>query len=129
MPMTRIDTGEGWIGDRHQAVIEAVQSALAAALKLPAWDRDIVLTEHPSRARIVPPGRSAKYTRVEIALFAGRSSAAKRRLYAMICDSLEALGVPRQEIKIALIEVPRENWGVRGGQSAADIDLGFEVEV
>jgi multidrug resistance efflux pump len=32
-------------------------------------------------------------------------------------------------IKIALVDIPRENWGVRGGQCAADIDLGFEIEV
>jgi phenylpyruvate tautomerase PptA (4-oxalocrotonate tautomerase family) len=131
MPMTRIETGEGWLGDRQQAMIEAVQHALSQALKLPAWDRDVVLYEIPGSHRIVPPGRSEKYTRVEIVLFAGRSDAAKRRLYALLCDNLEGLGlgVPRAEIKIALVEVPRENWGIRGGHSAQDVDLGFEVEV
>ena len=127
MPMTRIETGAGWIGGRHAAVIEAVQSALKAALALPEWDRDVVLSEHPHR--IVPPGRSERYTRVEVLLFAGRSPAAKRRLYTMICDNLAALGVPRADLKIALVEVPRENWGIRGGQCAADIELGFDVEV
>jgi len=127
MPMTRIETGAGWIGDRHVAVIEAVQRALKAALALPEWDRDVVVSEHPHR--IVPPGRSERYTRVEVLLFAGRSPAAKRRLYTMICDNLAALGVPKADLKIALVEIPRENWGVRGGQCAADIELGFEVEV
>ena len=108
-------------------MIEAVQSALKAALALPEWDRDVVLSEHPHR--IVPPGRSGRYTRVEVLLFAGRSPAAKRRLYAMICDNLAALGVPRADLKITLLEVPRENWGIRGGQCAADIELGFDVEV
>jgi phenylpyruvate tautomerase PptA (4-oxalocrotonate tautomerase family) len=129
MPMTRIETGQGWIGERYQAVIEAVQSALAAALKLPAWDRDVMLYEVPPHHRLVPPGKSEKYTRIEVVLFAGRSAAAKRRLYAMICDNLAALGVPRTDIKIGLIDCPRENWGIRGGQSAVDVDLGFEVEV
>lgn len=127
MPMTRIETGACWLGERQQEMIEAVQSALSAALHLPDWDRDVVLSEHAHR--LVPPGRSERYTRVEVLLFAGRSAAAKRRLYALICDNLAALGVPRNEIKIALVEVPRENWGIRGGQSAADVDLGFEVEV
>jgi phenylpyruvate tautomerase PptA (4-oxalocrotonate tautomerase family) len=129
MPMTRIETGEGWIGDRHRAVIEAVQAALADALRLPDWDCDIVLNEIAGTRRVVPPGRSERYTRIEVMMFSGRSVGAKRRLYARICDNLEALGVPRHEIKIALVEAPRENWGIRSGQSALDVDLGFEVEV
>jgi phenylpyruvate tautomerase PptA (4-oxalocrotonate tautomerase family) len=129
MPCTRIETGEGWIRGQHQAVIEAVQQALLGALKLPDSDRDIVLYEHPAHARIIPRGRSPAYTRIEVVLFSGRSHAAKRRLYAMICDNLAALGVPRDDIKVVLVESPRENWGIRGGKSAADVDLGFEIGV
>lgn len=129
MPFTRIETGDGWVRGRHQAVIEAVQEALVAALKLPESDRDIVLYEHPPHARIVPPGRSPAYTRIEVVLFSGRSHEAKRRLYGLICDNLAALGVPRDDIKVVLIDSPRENWGIRGGRSAADVDLGFEVGV
>jgi hypothetical protein len=28
-----------------------------------------------------------------------------------------------------LHESPKENWGIRGGQAASDVDLGFKVEV
>jgi phenylpyruvate tautomerase PptA (4-oxalocrotonate tautomerase family) len=129
MPSTRIETGAGWIGHRHQDVIDAVQTALQDALHIPDWDRDVVLTEHPLDKRIIPCGRSERFTRIEIVMFAGRSPAAKRALYGAICDNFEALGVPRNEVKIVLIETPRENWGIRGGQSAADIDLGFEIAV
>ena len=44
-------------------------------------------------------------------------------------QNLEAFGVPAQDVKVALIDVPRENWGIRGGQAACDVDLGFEVAV
>lgn len=30
---------------------------------------------------------------------------------------------------ILLREIPREDWGIRGGQAGSDIDLGFVVEV
>jgi hypothetical protein len=30
---------------------------------------------------------------------------------------------------ITLHELPRENWGIRGGQAATDVDLGFKVDV
>ena len=129
MPSTRIETGAGWIGHRHFDVIDAVQTALEDVLGIPDWDRDVVLTEHPIDKRIVPRGRSEQFTRIEIVLFAGRSHAAKRALYKQICDNFETLGVARNDIKIVLIETPRENWGIRGGQSAADVELGFEVAV
>jgi hypothetical protein len=28
-----------------------------------------------------------------------------------------------------LRELARENWGIRGGQAASDVDLGFKVDI
>ena len=33
------------------------------------------------------------------------------------------------DITIVLHEVPTQNWGIRGGQPASEVDLGFEVKV
>jgi hypothetical protein len=35
----------------------------------------------------------------------------------------------RTRIKITLIEIPPENWGLRGGMPASEIDLGFKIDV
>lgn len=123
-----IATRTGWIADKS-AVIEAVHGALRAALKLPEWDRTLRLVEHGADEFAVPPGRGERFTVIEITLFAGRSMAAKRALYLALVRNLEGLGVPPADVKIALIEVPPENWGVRGGQPASEVDLGFEIEV
>jgi hypothetical protein len=32
-------------------------------------------------------------------------------------------------VSITLKEIPTENWGIRGGQAACDVDLGFDVHV
>ena len=40
MPNTTIETRTGWVADAP-AVIEAVQSALREALRLPEWDRTL----------------------------------------------------------------------------------------
>lgn len=128
MPSTRITTGL-WARNREQEVIESVQSALLAALRIPDYDRDIVLDIYDAGARIVPTGRSDHYVRVEVALFSGRSIEAKRLLYKTIIANLTALSVPTTEIKIILFEVPAENWGLRGGHPASEIDLGFKVDV
>jgi phenylpyruvate tautomerase PptA (4-oxalocrotonate tautomerase family) len=128
MPGTRLTTGT-WVRGSEMKVIEAVQTALFSSLKLPDYDRDIVLDVYDSDTRIVPTGRSERYTRIEIMMFSGRSMDAKRLLYKTLVANLSEMGVPANEIKIILIEVPAENWGLRGGLSASEIDLGFKVDV
>jgi phenylpyruvate tautomerase PptA (4-oxalocrotonate tautomerase family) len=128
MPNTRIETHAGWVDDAA-VVIEAVQSALREALRLPEWDRTLRLIEHEARHFAAPPGCGPRYTLVEITMFSGRSANAKRALYRAIVRNLGTLGVPAADIKIVLIEVPPENWGIRGGQPASEVDLGFEIEV
>jgi phenylpyruvate tautomerase PptA (4-oxalocrotonate tautomerase family) len=128
MPSTRIITGE-WARGQEASIVEAVQSALLSALKIPDSDRDVVIDIYDNAARIVPTGRSERYTRVEIKMFSGRSIEAKRELYKAVVANLVALGVPETEIKTILIDVPRENWGLRGGIPASELDLGLKVNV
>ena len=128
MPNTTIETRAGWVTDAS-AVIEAVQSALREALLLPAWDRTLRLIEHAPDHFAVPTGRGPRYTLIEVTMFSGRSMAAKRALYRAIVRNLDELGVPSEDIKITLIEVPPQNWGIRGGHPASEVDLGFKIEV
>ncbi len=128
MPSTRISTG-AWAQSRGQEVLEAVQAALVEGLKIPEMDRDVVLDIHDPSRRIIRPTRSDYFTRVEVTLFSGRSLDAKRRLYAAMVRNLSALGVPEREVKVVLIEVPPENWGLQGGMPASELDLGFDINV
>ncbi len=128
MPSTTIITGE-WVRGSETALIEAVQSAFVNAIKTPEWDRDIVVDLYPAERRIVPTGKSQRYTRIEIKLFSGRSMEAKRNLYRLIVENLSGLGVPKGEIKILLIEIEPQNWGIRGGLPASEVDLGFKIDV
>jgi phenylpyruvate tautomerase PptA (4-oxalocrotonate tautomerase family) len=128
MPNTVIGTRAGWIADPG-AVIDAVQSALREALKIPEADRTLRLIEHPASHFAVPPGRGEKFTLVEVTMFSGRSMSAKRALYQAIVRNLAAFDVAPSDIKITLIETPPENWGIRGGLPASEIDLGFKIDV
>jgi len=129
MPDVLIETRAGWLASNKAAVIEAVHAAMVAALQIPQHDRVLRLIEHVPENFAIPPGLSERFTRIEITLFAGRSLDAKRKLYREIVNRLEPFGVPPTAVKIALIEVPLENWGIRGGHAASDIDLGFSVKV
>jgi phenylpyruvate tautomerase PptA (4-oxalocrotonate tautomerase family) len=123
-----IATRSGWITD-PLAVIDAIQAALREALKIPEGDRTLRLIEHPASHFAVPPGRGEKFTLVEVTMFSGRSMGAKRSLYQAIVRNLATLGVPELDIKITLIETPPENWGLRGGMPASEIELGFRIDV
>ena len=128
MPNTLIATRAGWITDPG-AVIDAVQSALREALKIPEADRTLRLIEHPASHLAVPAGRGEKFMLVEVTMFSGRSMGAKRALYQAIVRNLAAFDVAPTDIKITLIETPPENWGIRGGTPASEIDLGFKIDV
>lgn len=128
MPCVRIATG-AWAAGSEMKLIEAVQTALVAAFRIPEGDRDVVLDLYDENRRIVSAGRSERYTRVEIVGIAARSLEAKRALFKAIADNLEAVGVPRNENRIFLIEPPADCWGIKGGVLASEADIGFEINV
>lgn len=53
----------------------------------------------------------------------------KRRLYQEIVRRLGALGIAPGGVFIVLHEPPLVNWGLRGGQPACELDLGFRLDV
>lgn len=112
-------------------MIDAVHDALVAAFRIPAGDKHVRLLVHEPHRFAVPPdlAEPASYTLVTIDCFAGRSIAAKRNLYAAVVERLAALGIPPDHVTILLRESVTEDWGIRGGQAACDVDLGFELTV
>jgi phenylpyruvate tautomerase PptA (4-oxalocrotonate tautomerase family) len=129
MPITRIEGRRPRTQAEVQALIEAVYLAQREALRVPEWDRQIRYVEHKPENFHVVPGRSENYLLVEISLFAGRSLDAKRALYREIVARLGRLGVDGNDVTIVLHEIPAENWGIRGGRPASEVDLGFKVDV
>jgi hypothetical protein len=43
--------------------------------------------------------------------------------------NLAKFDIPAEQIKILLRESTAENWGLRGGVPASELDLGFKVDV
>lgn len=129
MPAALIEVRRPYTDADEVAMLDAVQGALVAAFRIPPEDRNIRLIAHePHRfacsPRLADPER---FTLVSIDCFAGRSVDAKRRLYAEIVERLSPFGIPRDHIMITVRDIPAESWGIRGGQAACDVDLGFEV--
>jgi len=129
MPLARIEVRRQRSPDEVQALIEAVYLAQREALKVPEHDRQIRYVEHRPEHFAVPPGKTENYTLVEIVIFPGRSSAAKKALYRSIIRRFQDLGIASSDVFIVLHEQPLENWGIRGGVPASELDLGFQLNV
>ncbi|MFM7847386.1 MAG: tautomerase family protein [Rubrivivax sp.] len=129
MPMSKIEVRRPRPPQQVQAMIEAVYLAQREALKVPEGDRQIRYIEHRPEHFAVPPDKNLDYTYVEILLFPGQSLQAKKALYRSIVERFGALGIAPSDIFIVLQEPPLDNWGIRGGQPASEVDLGFSLNV
>jgi phenylpyruvate tautomerase PptA (4-oxalocrotonate tautomerase family) len=129
MPVTLVSILKGRTSAEKRALMEAVQGAIARTLALPEHDRNLRLHEHGQDEWMLPPGAGERYTLVEIALFEGRTPETKGALFANIVQALEGIGVPRGDVFIRVVDQPRENFGIRGGQRADLVLLGYEVKV
>ncbi|MCG7610902.1 hypothetical protein BA059_06275 [Mycolicibacterium sp. (ex Dasyatis americana)] len=131
MPSTLIEVRRPYTESDEVAIIDAVHDALVSAFQIPPGDKHVRLVSHEPHRFSYSPGLAHPelYTFVAIDCFAGRSVEAKRNLYREITTRLQALGIPANHVTIVLRESALENWGVRGGQAACDVDLGFAVNV
>jgi phenylpyruvate tautomerase PptA (4-oxalocrotonate tautomerase family) len=131
MPNVLIEVRKSYSPDEETAIMEGVHAALRGAFRILPGDKHVRLVVHEPHRFACPPDRRHPEleTLVSIDAFAGRSLDAKRKLYRAIVANLEPLGIPKDHVKIVLREIPRENWGIRGGQAGSDVDLGFKVDV
>jgi len=75
------------------------------------------------------PERSEKYTIIEISIFEGRSTDAKKELIRLLFKRLkEQLGIDNNDIEITIFETPKHNWGIRG-LPGDELELNYKVNV
>jgi phenylpyruvate tautomerase PptA (4-oxalocrotonate tautomerase family) len=129
MPNVTIEVRRQYTPAEEEQLIAAAHAALMEGIKTPEWDRTIRLVAHEPRRFAGPPGLGERYTLVEIDLFPGRSLQAKRALYQALVRNFGQLGIPADHVKVLLRESAAENWGIRGGVPASEVDLGFKIDV
>jgi phenylpyruvate tautomerase PptA (4-oxalocrotonate tautomerase family) len=129
MPIAKIEVRRKWPPEQQQHLIQALHAAMVEALKIPERDKQIRYVEHRPEHFAVPPEATENYTLVELSMFPGRSLEAKQNLYQGIVKRFREIGIEPKDVFIVLNEVPRENWGIRGGIPASEVDLGFKINV
>ncbi|MBU3625533.1 tautomerase family protein [Polynucleobacter sp. JS-Safj-400b-B2] len=131
MPSVLIEIRKNYSKSEEIALMDALHGALVDSFKIKPTDKTIRLVVHEPHRFAHPPTLTQPefFTHITINAFTGRTLEAKRNLYQAIVARLGAFGIPSDHILILLQESPLDNWGVRGGQAACDIDLGFKVNI
>jgi len=129
VPNITIEVRKQYTKKEEEDIINAVHTALMKGIKTPEWDRTIRLVVHAPHRFATPPKTDERYTLIEVDLFPGRSLEAKKRFFRAVVENLRPFGIPANHIKVLLRESAAENWGIRGGVPASEVDLGFKVDV
>ncbi|WP_414468814.1 tautomerase family protein [Methanobacterium sp. ACI-7] len=129
-PLVKIEIRKGKSDEYKKALLDGVHDALVEAIRIPDYDRFQRLYELDALNFEAPETKTDNVTIIEITMFQGRSIEAKKALYSTIVNNLaKNPGINGNDITIVLIEPPLENWGVKGGKPANEVDLGFEIKV
>lgn len=130
MPLVKIEIRKGKSSEYKKALLDGVHRALVQTIKILDHDRTQRLYELDADNFEASPNKTDNITVIEIVMFKGRSIEAKKQLYKTIVSNLaENPGIKGDDIIIVLHEPSLENWGIRGGKPANEVDLGFKIDV
>jgi len=130
MPLVKVEIIKGKSQQYKKDILDGIHQALVEAFKIPDYDRMQRLHEVEAEFFEVSPSKTEQFTLVEITAFKGRSLEAKKELYSLIVKNLaKSPGIKGDDIIIVLYEPPLENWGIRGGKPANEVDLGFKIDI
>ncbi len=127
MPLVHVHLLAGRPAAAKKKILDGIHAALVEAFRIPDRDRNQILHEHAAESFEAHRGPESVF--VEMSVFPGRTVDAKRRLYAAIVEKLGGAGVPRDKVLVVLHEPPLENWGIREGKAATDVNIGFKLDV
>jgi phenylpyruvate tautomerase PptA (4-oxalocrotonate tautomerase family) len=108
---------------------DVIHSCVVDALSFPKDKRAHRFFPMEPQDFYYPPGRSPRYTIIEISMFEGRSMEAKKQLIHLLFErTRHALDLSGQDLEVTITETPRSNWGFRG-QTGDEISLNYKVDV
>lgn len=113
----------------REALSNAIHSCVVDALGLPPDKRFHRFFGMDPSDFLYAPGRSERYTIIEISMFEGRSLEAKKRLIRLLFERIQArVGIAPEDVEITITESPKHDWGIRG-VPADELGLDYKVEV
>jgi phenylpyruvate tautomerase PptA (4-oxalocrotonate tautomerase family) len=129
MPQSKIYGHASFIASHRAQISDVLHQCCVEALAFPTekrFHRFIALADEDF---IHPGDRTQQYLIIEILMFEGRSVEAKKTLYRLLFERMQAqLGIDPMDVEIALIEIPQHNWGIRG-MAGDELTLSYPVKV
>ena len=130
MPLVNIEIRKGKSKKYKKAILEGIHRALVDSIGIPEHDRFQKIYELDEDDFEAPEDRTDAITLIQITLYPGRSFNVKKKFYRTIVHYLgHNPGIDGYDIVIVLLEPPLENWGIRGGRPASELDLGFKIDI
>ena len=126
MPLVRIEIIKGQSKEYKKTLLQSVHDGLVSALSIPDDDRNQRLYELDECCYERSPGKTEKFTFIELTLFPGRSTEMKKMTISEITRFLEErLHISPTDVFIIINEPQLENWGLRGEQAS---EMGLEYK-
>ncbi|MMZ53300.1 4-oxalocrotonate tautomerase [compost metagenome] len=108
---------------------EVIHSAVVDAFKYPPDKRFHRFFPMDQEDFIYADGRSEAYTIIEISIFEGRTTEAKKQLISLLFQRInDLLGISPQDLEITIFETPKQNWGIRG-VPGDELQLNYKVNI
>ena len=129
MPFIKIEIIKGHSKDYKDTLFRSVHDAIVSALYIQENTCIQRIYELDECSFELSPGKTEKFTLIEITILPGRSAAMKKSVIIGIISLLgERLQIPPADIIIIIHEQPLENFGFRG-QHAIEMDLQYKKDV
>ena len=94
---------------------DVIHSCVVDAFKFPMDKRFHRFFPMESENFYFAPLRTDNYTIIEISIFEGRSTDAKKELISLIYNRFKTeLEIDKDDIELTIFETPKQNWGIRG---------------
>ena len=94
---------------------DAIHSCVVDALQFPPDKRAHRFFPMEAEDFYFPASATTRYTIIEISMFEGRSTEAKKSLIRLLFERVgNQCGRLPNEIEITITETPKHNWGFRG---------------
>ncbi|HEY9315380.1 tautomerase family protein [Williamsia sp.] len=106
---------------QKQALASGLPAALHEALGIPREDQFVIISEQPAGSLFVDPSymgmsRSENAVIITVLFTAERPLSDKRAVVRAMCDkAVSALGISADDVFIALVPVPKENFSFGRG--------------
>ncbi len=129
MSQVKIYANEQTIMQYREMLSHAIHQALIEELKYPIEKRFQRFISLKPENFIYPSKQKTAYDIIELSMFTGRSTEAKKRSIQTLFRNIQQYcRINPQDIEITIFETPKENWGIRG-QNADELHLNYQVNV